>query len=74
MATVRRNQSDTMTLKVITSVDAGGTATLANVTVSKLNPELTDDDTRLLGVDLAGLQAHELDHVERTLKYELAAQ
>ena len=71
---VRRNAASRLTLKVITAVDAGGVATLASRSVTHLNPSLTDEEVRLLGVELGGLQSHELDSVSRTDSAELAAE
>ncbi|MBR2214293.1 MAG: DUF1659 domain-containing protein [Selenomonadaceae bacterium] len=71
---VRRNAASRLTLKVITAVDEGGAATLASRSVAHLNPTLTDEEVRLLGVDIAGLQQYELDSVSRTDSAELAAE
>lgn len=74
MATVQRNKKSTLSYKVITAVDAGGTATLKTQNISNFNPEVTDDQARLIGVDIAGLVQYELDSVSRTVSYELAEQ
>ena len=71
---VRRNASATLRLKVITSVSEAGVATTKTRSVSHLNPTLTDEETRLLGVDIAGLQQYELDSVSRVDTAELAAE
>ena len=71
---VQRNKKDKLTIKVITAVDAGGTQTLANRTVSNLNPVLTDAEVFLLGQDISGLLANETDSYRRTLEYDIAAE
>ena len=71
---VRRNAASRLTMKVITAVDAGGVATIASRSVSHLNPVLTDEEVRLLGVAISGLQQYELDSVSRTDSAELAAE
>lgn len=71
---VQRNKKDKLTIKVITAVDPGGTPTLANRTVSNLNPVLTDQETYLLGVEIGGLQKYEVDSYRRTVEYDLAAE
>lgn len=71
---VQRNKKDSMTVRVITSVDAGGTATLANRNVANVNPVITDNDFYLMGVAIGGLLKYETDSIARTVKYDLAAE
>lgn len=71
---VQRNKKDSMTIRVITSVDAGGVATLANRNLSNINPTITDNDLYLMGVAIGGLLKHETDSIARTVKYDLAAE
>ena len=71
---VRRNEAATLKLKVITAVDAGGVATIKTRSVAHLNPALTDEESRLLGVAISGLQQYELDSVARVDTAELAAE
>lgn len=70
---VQSNKRDTMVIRVITAVDEGGAATLANRTINYLNPALTDQEVYLLGNDIAGLLANEQDSLQRKIQYDLSA-
>lgn len=71
---VQRNKKDSMTIRVITSVDTGGVATLSNRNVSNVNPTLGDNDVYTLGIALGALLKYETDSIARTVKYDLAAE
>lgn len=71
---VQRNKKDSMTIRVITSVDAGGTPTLSNRNVSNVNPAMTDNDVLTIGTGLGGLLKYETDSIARTVKYDIAAE
>lgn len=71
---VQRNKSDKMIIKVITDQDASGKVTYGNRTVSHVNPVMTDDEVRGVGLALGALLTHETDSIQRTINYEIAAE
>lgn len=69
----QRNKKDKIALKVVTEVYGDGSKDYASRTISNITPTLTDADAREVGVRLAGLQAHTLDSVSRTITYEIVS-
>lgn len=75
MAVVQNNKTNSLSLKVVTAVDAGGGKTYAKRNFNNnVNVEATDQDCRDVGVSIAGLQEHQLDSVRRTIAYDIAAE
>lgn len=69
---VKRNESKTLGINVITSVSETGKTTIKTNNVKNFNPEVSDDDTYTIGNKLANLLKFEKESLTVTDKYELA--
>ena len=65
MAATVTGSSTTLKLMVETGINKDGSSILAARSVPNINPALTNDDAYDIGKDLASLQQHPLDYVQR---------